>query len=64
MDPPVSLRINGETQEAGVALHKTLTSLGYTLNANIENYTYKQPVQLFIPLREDGKPRTADQILK
>ncbi len=64
MDPPVSLRINGETQEAGVALHKTLTGLGYTLNANIENYTYKQPVQLFIPLKEDGKPRTADQILK
>ncbi len=64
MDPPVSLRINGETQEAGVALHKTLTGLGYMLNPSIENYTYKQPVQLFIPLREDGKPRTAEQILK
>ncbi len=64
MDPPVSLRINGETQEAGVALHRTLTGLGYMLNANIENYTYKQPVQLFIPLKENGVPRTADQILK
>ena len=64
MDPPVSLRINGETQEQGVALHKTLTNLGYTLNANIQNYTYKQPVQLFIPLKENGAPRTADQILK
>ena len=64
MDPPVSLRINGQTQEAGTALHKTLTGLGYTLNANLQNYTYKQPVQLFIPLKEDGKPRTADQILK
>lgn len=64
MDPPVSLRINGETQEQGVALHKTLTNLGYALNANIQNYTYKQPVQLFIPLKENGAPRTADQILK
>ena len=64
MDPPVSLRINGETQEKGVALHKTLTGLGYMLNANIQNYTYKQPVQLFIPLKENGMPRTADQILK
>ena len=64
MDPPVSLRINGETQEAGVALHKTLTALGYALNANLQNYTYKQPVQLFIPLKENGSPRTADQILK
>ena len=51
MDPPVSLRINGETQEQGVALHKTLTDMGYVLNGNLTNYTYKQPVQLFIPLK-------------
>ena len=65
MDPPVSLRVNGEEQERGHALHKALVDMGYALNANIENYTYKQPVQLFIPLKaEDGKALTAQQILK
>ena len=65
MDPPVSLRINGEEQPAGHALHKKLCELGYTLNANLANYTYKQPVQLFIPLKaEDGTAKTAQQILK
>ena len=65
MDPPVSLRINGEEQPEGHALHKTLTDLGYVLNANLTNYTYKQPVQLFIPLKDaNGAALTAQQILK
>ena len=65
MDPPVSLRINGEEQEKGHALHKTLTDMGYVLNGNLTNYTYKQPVQLFIPLKtEDGAALTAQQVLK
>lgn len=55
MDPPVSLRVNGERTEEGHAMHKTLLSLGYTLNPSIENYTYKQPVQLFIPLKDENK---------
>lgn len=65
LDPPVSLRVNGEEQPRGHALHKKLCELGYMLNTNLANYTYKQPVQLFIPLKgEDGAPLTAQQILK
>ncbi len=65
MDPPVSLRVNGEEQDYGHALHRTLTEMGYVLNGNLANYTYKQPVQLFIPLRDEaGAPLTASQILK
>ncbi len=64
MDPPISLRINGETQERGVEMHKKLTGLGYALNSNIANYTYKQPVQLFIPLKENGVSLAPEKILK
>ena len=65
MDPPVPLRVNGERREEGHALHKTLLSLGYSLNPSIENYTYKQPVQLFIPLKdENNNALEAKAILK
>ena len=64
MDPPISLRINGEDCEEGHKIHKTLTELGYSLNRNIENYTYKQPVQLFIPLKNNGESVSAEKILK
>ncbi len=65
MDPPVPLRVNGERREEGHELHKTLLSLGYSLNPSIENYTYKQPVQLFIPLKdENGNELEAKGILK
>lgn len=64
MDPPVSLRINGEDQAKGHEMHQKMLSLGYELNPSIENYTYKQPVQLFIPLKEDGKQLEAQKILK
>lgn len=64
MDPPISLRINGETQEYGKKMHKQLLSLGYKLNTSIADYTYKQPVQLFIPLTQDGKKLEAKDVLK
>lgn len=64
MDPPVSLRINGEEQPFGHELHKTLIEMGYVLNTNIDDYTYKQPVQLFVPLVENGQKLTAEKILK
>lgn len=64
-DPSISLRIDGTAQEYGKEIHKSLLSLGYKLNSNIENYTYKQPVQLFIPLKdENGNTIAADKILK
>ncbi len=64
-DPSVSLRINSQPQEKGTKLHKTLCDLGYTLNYSLENYTYKQPVQLFINLKdENGAALSADKILK
>lgn len=65
MDPDVPLRINGERKQEGHELHKRLLSLGYILNPSIENYTYKQPVQLFIPLLdENGNMLEAQKILK
>lgn len=65
MDPPVSLRINGEDQAKGHEMHKKLLDMGYELNPSIENYTYKQPVQLFIPLKDsEGNRLDAQKILK
>ncbi|MBQ8503331.1 MAG: peptidoglycan bridge formation glycyltransferase FemA/FemB family protein [Clostridia bacterium] len=64
MDPPVSLRINGEDKQKGHEMHSFLTGLGYELNPSIENYTYKQPVQLFIPLKDNGVQLDAQKILK
>lgn len=64
MDPPISLRINGETQQYGMEMHKELLSLGYKLNTSIADYTYKQPVQLFIPLIKDGQKLEAKDVLK
>lgn len=63
-DPSISLRINGEDQSKAHQMHQTLTGLGYELNASIENYTYKQPVQLFIPLYQQDEALTAEKILK
>ncbi len=63
-DPPISLRINGETQPFGVQMHKTMLELGYQLNSSIENYTYKQPVQLFIPLKDGETQLAPEKILK
>ncbi|MCL2023160.1 MAG: aminoacyltransferase [Oscillospiraceae bacterium] len=53
MDPPISLRVNGALQERGKEIHKKLVDTGFSLNHNIENYTYKHPVQLFIALGEN-----------
>ena len=65
MDPPVSLRINGEDQAEAHDIHKMFNELGYELNTSIENYTYKEPVQLFVPLKdENGEQIPAEKILK
>ena len=65
MDPPVSLRVNGEEQPSGHEMHRTLIDMGYVLNENTDEYTYKQPVLLSIPLKDaDGKQLTAASILK
>lgn len=64
-DPLIPLRISGETQEEGVQAHKLLTECGYSLNPKIETYTYKHPVQTYIPLRDDeGNIIPSDKILK
>ena len=64
-DPLIPLRISGEAQEDGVNAHKLLTSCGYTLNPEIETYTYKHPVQTYIPLRDaEGNIIPSDKILK
>ena len=65
VDPLISLRISGETQEDGVNAHKLLTACGYSLNPKIETYTYKHPVQTYIPLRDDDNNIIpSDKILK
>ncbi len=64
MDPDISLRINGEDMPYGHEMHKILTDMGYELNPSIENYTYKQPVQLFIPLFDGDTQLTPEKILK
>lgn len=64
-DPLIPLRISGEMQVEGVNTHKLLTSCGYALNTDIETYTYKHPVQTYIPLRDEkGEMIPADKILK
>ncbi len=65
IDPLIPLRIDGEICEDGIDAHKLLTSCGYTLNPKIETYTYKHPVQTYIPLKDmDGNMIPADKILK
>lgn len=65
IDPLIALRINGEDCKDGLDAHKLLTKCGYTLNQDIETYTYKHPVQLYLNLKdEDDKPIPKDKILK
>lgn len=63
-DPSISLRINGEDQKSAHEMHEFFLSLGYKLNSSIENYTYKQPVQLFVPLFDGDTALSAEKILK
>ncbi len=63
-DPSISLRINGEDVPSAHEMHKFFLSLGYKLNSSIENYTYKQPVQLFVPLTDGETQLSAEKILK
>lgn len=65
IDPLISLRINGEDCSDGLLAHKLLTKCGYELNPDIETYTYKHPVQLFLKLKDDeGQAIPCDKILK
>lgn len=65
IDPLISLRINGDNCSDGLDAHKLLTKCGYELNADIQTYTYKHPVQLFLPLKdENGQAIPCDKILK
>lgn len=65
IDPLIPLRINDKDCEEGLNAHKLLTKCGYTLNKNIDTYTYKHPVQLFLKLRdENGGLIPKDKILK
>ena len=65
LDPCVPLRINGEKQETGVAVHNNLLRAGFTLNPNVTKYVYKSPVQMLIPLRDsEGRSVTAQALLK
>lgn len=65
LDPCVPLRVNGEKQESGVAVHNNLLRAGFTLNPNVTKYVYKSPVQMLIPLRDgEGRSVTAQALLK
>lgn len=64
IDPSVSHRIDNEIQFDSKDLHRALTKFGYVLNANIDNYTYKQPTEFLVKLTQDGEKQTADKILK
>ena len=65
LDPCVPLRINGEKQEGGAAVHRNLLHAGFTLNPDVTKYVYKSPVQMLIPLRDaEGRPVTAQALLK
>ena len=64
-DPCVPLRINGQTQEAGVGTHRRLTEAGFQLNPDASKSLYKAPVQLLLPLKDaDGVPTTPEKLLK
>lgn len=65
IDPLIALRINGQNCDEGFQAHKMFRECGYKLNTNIETYTYKHPVQLFLNLKDDdGNEIPCDKILK
>lgn len=65
LDPCIPLRINGEKQEGGVAVHNSLLKAGFVLNPSVSKYVYKAPVQMIVPLFDgEGKPVTAQSLLK
>ncbi|MEG2051689.1 MAG: peptidoglycan bridge formation glycyltransferase FemA/FemB family protein [Oscillospiraceae bacterium] len=65
IDPLIPLRINGKDCEEGLKAHSVLTKCGYELNSNIETYTYKHPVQMFLKLKdENGQSIPCDKILR
>ena len=65
LDPCIPLRINGEKQESGVAVHNSLLKAGFVLNPSVSKYVYKAPVQMIVPLFDsEGKPVSAQKLLK
>ena len=65
MDPCIPLRINGEKQETGAAVHRALVDAGFLLNPEASKYIYKAPVQMIVPLFDgEGKTVTAQSLLK
>lgn len=65
LDPCIPLRINGEKQESGVAVHNGLLKAGFVLNPTVSKYVYKAPVQMLVPLFDgEEKPVTAQSLLK
>ncbi|MBQ2061360.1 MAG: peptidoglycan bridge formation glycyltransferase FemA/FemB family protein [Oscillospiraceae bacterium] len=65
LDPCIPLRVNGEKQESGVAVHNALLKAGFVLNPSVSKYVYKAPVQMIVPLFDrEGKPVTAQSLLK
>ena len=64
-DPCVPLRINGEKQAAGKAVHDRLLAAGFQLNPDAAHCLYKAPVQLMLPLRDGtGARKTPEALLK
>lgn len=65
IDPLIPLRIDGEEQLEGVNAHKLFEKIGFSLNTDVDSYTYKHPVQTMIPLKDsEGNEIPADKILK
>lgn len=65
LDPCIPLRINGEKQDSGVAVHRELLKAGFVLNPTVSKYVYKAPVQMIVPLFDgQNKPVTAQSLLK
>jgi len=59
-DPCIELRINGEQQAFGKAVHDMFIANGYELNADAAKCLYKAPVQLML----DVKDKTPESLLK
>lgn len=65
IDPCVELRVNGERNEQGAAVHKCLVENGFKLNTDASKCLYKSPVQLILPLKTpQGEQKTPQQLLK
>ena len=65
LDPCITLRKNGETDEHGIAIHNNLLHAGFELQPDAAACIYKAPWQLMTALRdESGRAFTPEQMLK